>query len=139
MLRFCKNCGLLVPHDARSCPQCGAPVPPAVCTAPQQGPAQPLYDTPDRDEDAAVTAMSQSATTAALILFAIPLVGLVLSVVWSFGGTRNPARRRLARAYLIRTAVVAVAFAVFLLVGALVLSAVLHAGLTYYYANPYFW
>lgn len=139
MLRFCKNCGLLVPHDARSCPQCGAPVPPAASTAPQQGPAQPLYDTPDRDEDAAVTAMSQSATAAALILFAIPLVGLVLSVVWSFGGTRNPARRRLARAYLIRTAVVAVAFAVFLLVGALVLSAVLHAGLTYYYANPYFW
>ena len=46
---------------------------------------------------------------------------------------------RLARAYLIRTAVVAVAFAVFLLVGALVLGAVLHAGLTYYYANPYFW
>ena len=83
--------------------------------------------------------MSQSATAAALILFAIPLVGLVLSVVWSFGGTRNPARRRLARAYLIRTAVVAVAFAVFLLVGALVLSAVLHAGLTYYYANSYFW
>ena len=37
MLRFCKNCGLLVPHDARSCPQCGAPVPPAACTAPQQG------------------------------------------------------------------------------------------------------
>ena len=132
MLRFCKNCGLLVPHDARSCPQCGAPVPPAACTAPQQCPAQPLYDTPDRDEDAAVTAMSQSATAAALI-------GLVLSLVWSFGGTRNPARRRLARAYLIRTAVVAVAFAVFLLVGALVLGAVLHAGLTYYYANPYFW
>lgn len=139
MLRFCKNCGLLVPHDAHSCPQCGAPVPPAACTAPQQCPAQPLYDTPDRDEDAAVTAMSQSATAAALILFAIPLVGLVLSLVWSFGGTRNPARQRLARAYLIRTTVVAVAFAVFLLVGALVLGAVLHAGLTYYYANPYFW
>lgn len=139
MLRFCKNCGLLVPHDARSCPQCGAPVHPAACTATQQSPAQPLYDTPDREEDAAVTAMNQSATAASLILFAIPLVGLVLSLVWSFGGTRNPARQRLARAYLIRTAVVAVAFAVFLLVGALVLGAVLHAGLTYYYANPYFW
>ena len=139
MLRFCKNCGLLVPHDSRSCPQCGAAVPPAACTAPQQGPAQPLYDTPERDEDAADTAMRQRAPAAALSLFAIPLVGLVLALVWSFGGTRNPARRRLARAYLIRTAVVAVAFAVFLLVGALVRGAVLHAGLTYYYANPYFW
>ena len=139
MLRLCNNCGLLVPHDACNCPQCGAPVPPAACTAPQQSQAQPLYGTPDRDEDAAVTAMSQSATAAALILFAIPLVGLVLSLVWSFGGTRNPARQRLARAYLIRTAVVAVAFAAFLLVGALVLGAVVHAGLAYYYANPYFW
>ena len=33
----------------------------------------------------------------------------------------------------------ALAAVVGLLVGALVLSAVLHAGLTYYYANPYFW
>ena len=90
MLRFCKNCGLLVPHDARSCPQCGAPVPPAACTAPQQRPDQPLYDTPDRDEDAAVTAMSQSATAAALILFAIPLVGLAAPATPPAGGWRAP-------------------------------------------------
>ena len=133
MLRFCKNCGLLVPHDARSCPQCGAPVPPAACTAPQQGPVQPLYDTPDRDEDAAVTAMSQSATAAALILFAIPLVGLILALVWSFGGTDNPARKRLARSYLIRTLVVIAVVALFVLVVSLVFSAVLHSQLAYSY------
>ena len=138
MLRFCKNCGLLVPHDARSCPQCGAPAPhPVQACTPQ--PAAPRYDAPDEDDEPSVEALSQSETTVTMILFAIPVVGFILALVWSFGGTRNPARRRLARAYLIRTAVVAVAFAVFLLVGALVLGAVLHAGLTYYYANPYFW
>lgn len=33
--------------------------------------------------------MSQSATTAAMLLFAIPIAGFVLAVVWSFGGTQG--------------------------------------------------
>lgn len=134
MLRFCKNCGLLVPHDAHTCPQCGAPVPPhAASAAPAAapGPAEPLYGT-DADEPA-VQAMSQSATAVTMILFAIPLVGLVLALVWSFGGTHDEARKRLARAYLIRTLVVLAAAALFVLVAALVFSAVLHSQLAYSY------
>ncbi len=59
---------------------------------------EPLYQQ-DLEEDR-VDAMSQSATTAAMLLFAIPIAGFMLAVVWSFGGTQDPARRRLARAYL---------------------------------------
>ena len=67
------------------------------------------------------------------LLFAIPLVGLILALVWSFGGTDNPARKRLARSYLIRTLVVIAVVALFVLVVSLVFSAVLHSQLAYSY------
>ena len=108
MAHFCKNCGLLTaPHDER-CPKCGAPLP-------------------------HIDAMSQGATTAAMLLFAIPIAGFVLAVVWSFGGTQDPARRRLARAYLIRALVVAGLVILFVAVAAMVFTAVLHSQLAYYY------
>ena len=98
MLRYCKNCGLLLPHDADRCPQCGAPAPLAVRPAAQPGPAAPLYGTPDdREAEPTPEAMSQGATTGTMILFAIPVVGFILALVWSFGGTHNEARKRLAR------------------------------------------
>ena len=51
MLRFCKNCGLLLPHDADHCPQCGTPAPAAVrAAAPQPGQAAPLYEADEPEE-----------------------------------------------------------------------------------------
>ena len=94
MLRYCKNCGLLLPHDADRCPQCGAPAPLAVRPAAQPGPAAPLYGAPDdREAEPMAEAMSQGATTGTMILFAIPVVGFILALVWSFGGTHNEARK----------------------------------------------
>ena len=52
---------------------------------------------------------------AAMLLFAIPIAGFVLAVVWSFGGTHNEARKRLARAQVVRTLVVAAAAALLLI------------------------
>ena len=133
MLRYCKNCGLLLPHDADRCPQCGAPAPLAV------HPAAPLYGTPDDHEtEPTAEAMSQGATTGTMILFAIPVVGFILALVWSFGGTHNEARKRLARAQVVRTLVVAAAAALLVLVAALVFGAVVHSQLAYYYATPYY-
>ena len=84
MLRYCKNCGLLLPHDADRCPQCGAPAPLAVRPAAQPGPAAPLYGTPDdREAEPTAEAMSQGATTGTMILFAIPVVGFILALVFS--------------------------------------------------------
>ena len=134
MLRYCKNCGLLLPHDADRCPQCGAPAPLAVRPAAQPGPAAPLYGTPDdREAEPMPEAMSQGATTGTMILFAIPVVGFILALVWSFGGTQDPARRRLARAYLIRALVVAGLVILFVAVAAMVFTAALHSQLAYYY------
>lgn len=134
MLRYCKNCGLLLPHDADRCPQCGAPAPLPARAAAQPGPAAPLYGAPDDGEDEPpAQALTQGATTLTMILFAIPIAGLVLALVWSFGGTRSEARKRLARAYLIRTLVVVAAVVLFVLVAALVFNAVLHSQLAYSY------
>ena len=147
MAHFCKNCGLLTaPHDER-CPKCGAPLPripmgEALLESMRQSPegtvetGEPLYEQyPEEDR---IDAMSQGATTAAMLLFAIPIAGFVLAVVWSFGGTQDPARKRLARAQVVRTLVVAAAAALLVLVAALVFSAVVHSQLAYYYATPYY-
>ena len=42
-----------------------------------------------------------------LILFMLPIVGLILMFYWGFAGGVAPARQRLARAFLIKAAVVA--------------------------------
>ena len=142
MAHFCKNCGLLTaPYDER-CPKCGAPLPhiplgEALLESMRQSPegtaetGEPLYEQ-DLEEER-IDAMSQSATTAAMLLFAIPIAGFVLAVVWSFGGTQDPARRRLARAYLIRALVVAGLVILFVAVAAMVFTAALHSQLAYYY------
>ena len=136
MLRYCKNCGLLLPHDANSCPQCGAPAPhPVQACTPQ--PAAPRYDAPDEDDEPSVEALSQIETTVTMILFAIPVVGFILALVWSFGGTHDAARKRLARSYVIRTLVVVAALALFVLVVTLVFTAALHSQLAYSY--HYYW
>lgn len=43
-----------------------------------------------------------------LVLFSVPVAGLIPMVYWSFGSTASPARRRLARASLIRAGVLTV-------------------------------
>lgn len=107
---YCKNCGLLAPVGVDRCPQCGAPLPPAPA-APVPAADQPHY----KDTAPEVPALSEWATLAALLLFSIPVVGFILSVAWSFGFSKNPARKRLAQAWLIRTLVVAVVAALLFL------------------------
>lgn len=114
-MRYCKNCGLLAPFDADHCPQCGAALPPEPA-APAQPPRQaaPQYGRDAAADDDAVPALSSWATLGALLLFAVPVAGFLFSLAWSFGFTKNPARRRLAQAYLIRTLLVAVVAALLL-------------------------
>lgn len=117
-MRYCKNCGLLAPFDAACCPQCGAPLPPAPAAptadpAGQQAPGKARYHAPLQEAEE-IPALSPWATLGALLLFAVPVAGFLFSLAWSFGFTKNPARRRLAQAYLIRTLLVAVVAALLL-------------------------
>lgn len=128
-MRYCKNCGLLAPLDADHCPQCGAPLPDP-CTPQNRESTGPHYED---NRSAEVPALSEGATLAALLLFAIPVAGFILSLAWSLGFTRNQARRRLAQAWLIRTLIVAVLVALVCLVLALNSALALTAP-HYYYA-----
>ena len=65
--------------------------------------------------------MGLSGYFGSLILFAIPVVGLIFMLIWSISERVRPERHRLAQAYLIRTVI----FSALLLVAALVFSAVM--------------
>ena len=107
-MRYCKNCGLLAPFDADRCPQCGTPLPPEPQAAPApRTEARYTEEVHTRPEEP-VPALSEWATLGTLLLFAIPVVGFILSLAWSFGFGTKPARKRLAQAWLIRTLIVAV-------------------------------
>lgn len=128
---FCKNCGRMALPGEHCCPKCGVPhaEPPRTESAPA-GPAAPQYhqateETPD------VPALGFGSTLGTLVVFAIPLVGFIMMLVWSFSDTPDSARQRLARAYLVRTLIVAAIVALLFLLGALGVATVFrHA---YYY------
>lgn len=103
------------PHPAR--PRSSSPHRPA---APQYHPAE---DAPEQD----VPALGFGSTLGTLVIFAIPLVGFIMMLVWSFSGGPDSARKRLARAYLVRTLIITVIFALLFLIGALSLAAVSHS------------
>jgi hypothetical protein len=76
-----------------------------------------------------------------LFLFAIPLVGLGFMLYWSFGSTTCPARRRLARASLIKTGLfsaIAAVVAVFALAGAITLGGRLLSAVEDYLYDSYY-
>ena len=118
---FCKNCGRLAHPGEDRCPKCGAahiqPAPaaaaPTESAAPQYHPAE---DAPEQD----VPALGFGSTLGTL-------VGFIMMLVWSFSGGPDSARKRLARAYLVRTLIIAVIFALLFLIGALSLAAVSHS------------
>ncbi len=132
MLIFCKECGLLLPAGKTVCPRCGAPA--SLPSAPSATPARPpLYETAAPGPKPPVSGprydsprpekgpMGLSGYFGSLILFAIPVVGLIFMLIWSISERVRPERHRLAQAYLIRTVI----FSALLLVAALVFSAVM--------------
>lgn len=116
------------PPRAPEPPAYGSPVPPPPGSAAPYAPYPPYgsqYGIQQGGE------LSTAGYLGTLLLFMIPVVGFVLMIVWSFMEGVKPERRKLARAYLIRTLI---------LVGvALVLGMVLGIGVAALLAyDPYF-
>lgn len=124
---FCKNCGRLAHPGEDRCPKCGAAhIQPPLQQQPHRAcrPAvSPGRGRPEQD----VPALGFGSTLGTLVIFAIPLVGFIMMLVWSFSAGPDSARKRLARAYLVRTLIIAVILALLFLIGALSLAAVSHS------------
>jgi hypothetical protein len=111
MATICTSCGAAVPDGVKFCTACGAAAP-AAQPAPQPAPAYqpapvPAPATPPAPQsDTAPAKGSIYAPIGAwgyigyFILFAIPVLGLVLAIAWS-RGKGNVNRRDLARAMLV--------------------------------------
>ena len=138
-MRFCKNCGRFAADPAQThCLKCGEPLPPL--------PREPV-SRPEEKADAAGPRYHRQTPEAGmttveyfftLLVFCIPVVGLLLQLIWSFSGTEDPARRNLSRAYLLRKligAVLLIAIAAFLAV--MVWSVLSSGAITV--PTPYYW
>ena len=122
---FCKNCGRLAHPGETCCPKCGAAhVQPAPAATAPGAPAAPQYHPAEEPQEQDVPALGFGNTLGTLVIFAIPLVGFIMMLVWSFSDSPDSARKRLARAYLVRTLIIAAIIALLFLVGALSLAAV---------------
>lgn len=76
--RHCPRCGSVVPEDATFCGNCG------------------LSLVPQKND-----VLSVGDYLLMMVLFSIPLVGLVLMLYWGFGRSAAANRKHFARAYLI--------------------------------------
>ena len=121
MAKFCTNCGASVPDDKNFCTECGSAVAaetplrqqqavPHVQTTPP--PVQPNYQyqtAPTGDTEPAKGSKYEPITTwgyiGIMLLMCIPIVGLILMLIWAFGGCKKVNKRNLARASLIMMAI----------------------------------
>lgn len=106
---ICKICGKFNPDDMPVCSQCGSPI----NQASEPYDTQLPYTTSASPEDYAASyprragpripkeykPLSPWAYVGYQFLFAIPLVGFILLIVFSCGGTSNLNLRNLARSY----------------------------------------
>lgn len=87
---YCKNCGAENTEGASYCRNCGAPL------------KETDHRNYDRNDDyipEEYKPISMWGYFGYEILFSIPLVGLILLLVFSFGGTRNKNLKNFARSY----------------------------------------
>lgn len=108
---FCENCGKNLPDGAKFCNGCGAKTEPAQPAPPP--PAQTAY-TPQQTYVPQPAAYSGQPGTeplrvgqyiGMLLLMCVPILGIILLFVWSFGGSVNLNKKNYARAMLIVCAI----------------------------------
>ena len=116
-MKFCSHCGARVMPGMTRCPACGylllAPDASPAPDAPAAEDRPPLYAHPA----GALPGLTSAEYLGTLLLFLIPVAGLVVMLCFAFGRGIHPAKRNLARACLMLTLILVtlLAVAVFLL------------------------
>ena len=113
---FCPNCGKLIPDGVKFCPECGGRV--ASDSSSYQSsrgsnPGNPFSGNTIPDEYKPITMWGYFGYE---LLFSIPIVGLILLLVFSFGGTQNKNLKNFARSYFCFLIIVAVVVGILLAV-----------------------
>ena len=105
-MRACPNCGAVLGDGLRFCTECGASAPLAevrVQRQPAAAGAAPSARPSARDERYAL--ITTGGYIGIVLLMCIPLLGLILTIIWAFGGCRKLQKRNFARAALILMAI----------------------------------
>ena len=118
---YCKNCGTKNADNSLFCQECGAKL--------EKEDSVEYNTEPNKPSKKASKEMTMDHTPISMwgyfgyeILFSIPLVGFILLLVFSFGGTNNINLRNFARSYFCFLIIVVVL--VILLIGYLGVSSV---------------
>lgn len=130
---FCENCGKQLQEGSQFCDGCGTktagPQQSQEQAAPNYQPNTPpayqqnQYDNsayqnfPPQQNGKVAPVMSVGAYIGTLIVFAIPVVNIIMIFVWAFGSSTNPNRKNYARALLILSIigiVLSIVFSIFI-------------------------
>lgn len=114
---YCKNCGTQNLDNALFCKECGAKLEKEDTVK-----YNTVSNVPSNQSTMDMTPISMWGYFGYEILFSIPLVGFILLLVFSFGGTKNVNLRNFARSYFCFLIIVVIL--VFVLLGAAGLSSV---------------
>lgn len=111
MSLLCGSCGAELPEGRITCPRCGAPATEAQFHAPRRYASPP----PPQSDDSLYISHENAPLSVwgflwSDILFRLPIVGVIVQIVWAFGGTHNRNRRHYAIARLIWTIIGTIVF-----------------------------
>ncbi len=110
MAKICKNCGATLSDDKKFCTDCGAAVEQAapgisVTTSPPPQTVAAVGGDLPPPKGSKYEPISTGGYIGIMLLLCIPIVGIILCIVWAFGGCRKVNKRSLARASLIMMAI----------------------------------
>lgn len=117
---FCEKCGAENLENSMFCQECGAPlenIPPNNTWTNERRPAQIRYMTPEIPEE--YKPIGMWGYLGYQILFAIPIVGFIMLLVFSLGGTTNVNLKNFARSYFCMTIIVLVLALILVMIGAI--------------------
>lgn len=117
---FCEKCGAENLENSMFCQECGAPlanIPKNNTWTNERRPAEVRYITSDIPEE--YRPIGMWGYLGYQILFSIPLIGFIMLLVFSLGGTTNVNLKNFARSYFCMTIIILVLVLILVMVGAI--------------------